>query len=32
MQEALDKAGMTLNKNTIPNDPASAFIPSGIRL
>jgi glycine hydroxymethyltransferase len=32
MQEALDKAGMTLNKNTIPNDPASAFVPSGIRL
>jgi glycine hydroxymethyltransferase len=32
MQEALDAAGMTLNKNTIPNDPASAFSPSWIRL
>ncbi|MDD3302517.1 MAG: serine hydroxymethyltransferase [Candidatus Gracilibacteria bacterium] len=32
MQEALDKAGITLNKNTIPKDPASPFYPSGIRL
>ncbi|MDD5769363.1 MAG: serine hydroxymethyltransferase [Candidatus Gracilibacteria bacterium] len=32
MQEALDKAGITLNKNTIPRDPATAFYPSGIRL
>lgn len=32
MQEALDKAGITLNKNTIPNEPCSAFNPSGIRL
>nr|MDD3720186.1 serine hydroxymethyltransferase [Candidatus Gracilibacteria bacterium] len=32
MQEALDKAGITLNKNTIPKDPATAFSPSGIRL
>ncbi|PID86349.1 serine hydroxymethyltransferase [Candidatus Gracilibacteria bacterium] len=32
MQEALDKAGITLNKNTIPNDPCSAFYPSGIRM
>ncbi len=31
MQEALDKAGITLNKNTIPNDPASAFSPSWVR-
>lgn len=32
MQEACDEAGMTLNKNTIPRDPASAFFPSGVRL
>lgn len=32
MQEALDKAWITLNKNTIPKDPASAFNPSWIRL
>jgi len=32
MQEALDKAGITLNKNTVPNDPGSAFYPSGIRM
>jgi glycine hydroxymethyltransferase len=31
-QEALDKVGITLNKNTIPNDPRSPFDPSGIRL
>ncbi|MFC1809928.1 serine hydroxymethyltransferase [Patescibacteria group bacterium] len=31
-QEALDKAGMTLNKNTVPFDPRSPFDPSGIRL
>ncbi|MGB9882997.1 MAG: serine hydroxymethyltransferase [Microgenomates group bacterium] len=31
-QKALDLAGMTLNKNTIPNEPASPFYPSGIRL
>ncbi len=29
-QEALDEAGITVNKNTIPNDP-SPFYPSGIR-
>ncbi len=31
-QEALDAAGITLNKNTIPNEQSSAFYPSGIRL
>ncbi len=31
-QEALDAAGITVNKNTIPHEPFSAFYPSGIRL
>ena len=31
-QEALDEAGMTVNKNTIPREPFSAINPSGIRL
>jgi glycine hydroxymethyltransferase len=31
-QEALDRAGLTCNRNTIPNDPRSAFITSGLRL
>jgi len=31
-QVALDKVGITLNKNTIPNDPRSPFDPSGIRM
>ncbi len=30
-QVALDKVGITLNKNTIPDDPRSPFDPSGIR-
>lgn len=29
---ALDKAGITVNKNMIPDDPRSPFDPSGIRL
>lgn len=31
-QEALDKAGITVNKNTIPYDPEKPFIASGIRV
>lgn len=31
-QAALDKAGITLNKNMIPDDPRGAMDPSGIRL
>jgi glycine hydroxymethyltransferase len=31
MQEALDAVGITVNKNTVPNEPSSAFYPSGIR-
>ena len=31
-QEVLDRAGITLNRNTIPNDPRSAFATSGLRL
>ena len=31
-QESLDKVGITLNKNTVPDDPRSPFDPSGIRL
>jgi glycine hydroxymethyltransferase len=32
VQNALDEAGITANKNTIPYEPASPFHPSGIRL
>lgn len=32
MQEALDRVGISLNKNTLPKDPASPFYPSGIRM
>ncbi|MFH1239315.1 MAG: serine hydroxymethyltransferase [bacterium] len=31
-QNVLDKAGITVNKNTIPYDPQKPFIASGIRL
>ncbi|MCL4367443.1 serine hydroxymethyltransferase [Patescibacteria group bacterium] len=31
-QIALELAGITVNRNTIPHDPASAYYPSGIRL
>jgi glycine hydroxymethyltransferase len=31
-QESLDRAGITCNKNTIPNDPRSPFVTSGLRL
>lgn len=32
VQEALDKAGITVNKNAVPKDTSSMFYPSGIRL
>ena len=32
LQEALDRVGITVNKNTIPAEPSSAFYPSGVRL
>ena len=31
-EKALDRCGITCNKNTIPNDPKSPFITSGIRI
>ena len=31
-QSTLDEAGITLNKNTIPNDPRSPFVTSGLRI
>ncbi len=32
VEEALDKIGLTLNKNAVANDPLPPFKPSGIRL
>jgi glycine hydroxymethyltransferase len=32
LQNALDKAGITVNKNSVPYDDASPFNPSGLRL
>lgn len=32
VQDAMDEAGLTANKNTIPAEPSSPFYPSGIRL
>jgi glycine hydroxymethyltransferase len=31
-QDVLDRAGVSLNKNTVPNDPRSPFVTSGVRL
>ncbi len=31
-QAVLDEAGITLNKNTIPDDPRSPFVTSGVRI
>jgi glycine hydroxymethyltransferase len=31
-QETLDRAGITLNRNTIPDDPRSPFVTSGLRI
>jgi glycine hydroxymethyltransferase len=31
-QAALDEAGITLNKNTVPDDPRSPFVTSGVRI
>ncbi|MEC7579594.1 MAG: serine hydroxymethyltransferase, partial [Actinomycetota bacterium] len=31
-QAVLDDAGITLNKNTVPNDPRSPFVTSGVRI
>ena len=31
-QEVLDRAGITVNRNTIPDDPRSPFVTSGLRL
>lgn len=30
--QALEKIGITVNKNTIPNDPESPFVTSGVRI
>jgi len=31
-QDVLDSAGISLNKNTVPDDPRSPFVTSGVRL
>ena len=31
-EHRLDEVGITVNKNTIPNDPEKPFVPSGIRV
>ncbi len=31
-QTVLDRAGITLNKNTVPDDPRSPFVTSGVRV
>ena len=31
-QEILDLGGVTLNRNTIPDDPRSPFVTSGVRI
>ena len=31
-QTSLDEAGITLNKNTVPDDPRSPFVTSGVRI
>jgi glycine hydroxymethyltransferase len=31
-QSVLDQAGITLNKNTVPDDPRSPFVTSGVRI
>ncbi|MDJ0768798.1 MAG: serine hydroxymethyltransferase [Ilumatobacter sp.] len=31
-QSSLDEAGITLNKNTVPDDPRSPFVTSGVRI
>ena len=31
-EKALDRAGITVNKNTVPEEPQSPFVTSGIRI
>ena len=31
-QNVLDEAGISLNKNTVPDDPRSPFVTSGVRV